>query len=48
MLKRVCDIFDAAEIDCSDYKVIETTCDQCVEIARQILHEQLEKRDPPQ
>jgi uncharacterized cysteine cluster protein YcgN (CxxCxxCC family) len=48
MLKRVCDILDAAEIDCSDYKVIETTCDQCVEIARQILHEQWEKRDPPQ
>jgi uncharacterized cysteine cluster protein YcgN (CxxCxxCC family) len=48
MIERVCDILDAAEIDCADYKVIETTCDQCVEITRQILHEQLEKREPPQ
>ena len=46
MIKRVCDILNSAEMDCSDYKVVETACDRCVEIARQILHEQLEKLAP--
>jgi hypothetical protein len=48
MLTRVCAILDAAELDCADYTVIETPCDQCVESARQRRHEPLEQHDAPQ
>ena len=48
MIQHLSDIFDSAMIACSDYEVIETACDRCIEVARQILHEQLEKLDPLQ
>jgi len=43
MVKHICDTFDSANISFSDYEVIESPCDLCIEIARQILHEQWEK-----
>jgi hypothetical protein len=43
MVKHICDTFDSANILFSDYAVIESPCDLCIEIARQILHEQWEK-----
>jgi len=45
-VQHLCDILDSATIAYFDYKVIETACDRCVEIARQILHEQLEQLGP--
>jgi len=43
MVKHICDTFDSANISFSDYEVIESPCDLCIEIARQILHQQWEK-----
>ena len=48
MVKHICDTFDSANILFSDYEVIESPCDLCIEIARQILHEQWEKLGPRQ
>jgi hypothetical protein len=48
MVKHICDTFDSANILFSDYKVIESPCDLCIEIARQLLHEQWEKLGPRQ
>ena len=45
VVQHLCDIRDSATIAYSDYKVIEAACDRCIEVARQILHAQLEKGD---
>ena len=46
IVKHICDTLDSANILLSDYEVIESPCDQCIEIARQILHKQLAKLYP--
>ena len=48
MVEHLCDTLDSTMIGYSDYKVIETACDRCVEVARQILYAQLEKIGTPQ
>ena len=48
MVKHICDTFDSANILFSDYEVIESPCDLCIEIARQILLEQWEQLSPRQ
>jgi hypothetical protein len=40
-----CDILDSTASVDADFHVIETACDQCLEIARQILHTQWERLD---
>jgi hypothetical protein len=42
MVKHICDTFDSANILFADYKIRESPCDLCLEIARQLLHEQWE------
>jgi hypothetical protein len=42
MVKHICDTFDSANVLFSDYTIRESPCDLCLEIARQILHEQWE------
>ena len=38
-LKRLYEMLHSADIEASDYKVIETPCDQCEEITRQNLRD---------
>ncbi len=45
MVKQLCDTLDSANILFSDYEVIESSCDRCIEIARQLLHAQWAKLD---
>jgi hypothetical protein len=45
-IKALYEFFHAANIDIPTCKIIETGCDRCVEIARQILREEFEKLDP--
>lgn len=40
-----CDILDSTASVDADAHVIETACDQCIEIARQLLHAQWERLD---
>jgi hypothetical protein len=40
-----CDILDSTTSADTDSYLIEAACDQCVEVARQILHAQWERRD---
>ena len=47
-IKALYEFFHAANIDAPTYKIIETGCDRCAEIARQILREEFEKLDPGQ
>jgi len=48
MANHICDTLDSANTLFSDYEVIESPCDLCIEIARQILHEQWDKLGSPQ
>jgi len=47
-IKALYEFFHAANIDTPTYKIIETGCDRCAEIAHQILREEFEKLDPGQ
>ena len=47
MANHICDTLDSSNTLCSDYEVIESSCDLCIEIARQILREQWEKLGSP-
>ena len=42
MVQHLCDMLDAEHIEYADYKVIQTFCDCCTNIARQAVHEQIE------
>jgi hypothetical protein len=43
--QQCCDMLDSTTSVEADSRVIETACDQCVEIARQILHTQWARLD---
>jgi hypothetical protein len=43
MVERICDTLDSSNSMFPDYEVIESPCDLCIEIARQILHQQWEE-----
>jgi len=45
-VNHIYDTLDSATIVFSDYGVIESPCDLCIEIARQALRKQLEHLDP--
>ena len=38
-LKRLYELLQSADIEASDYQVVETPCDQCEEITRQNLRD---------
>ena len=42
MVQHLCDMLAAEHIECSDYKVIQTFCDCCTNIAQQAVYEQIE------
>jgi hypothetical protein len=42
MVEHLCDMLDAEHIECSEYKVIQTFCDCCTNVARQAVYEQIE------
>jgi hypothetical protein len=44
-IRHFYDLLDAAAISCADYQVIETACDQCIAMARHVLHAQLDQRE---
>jgi len=47
MPQHLCDTLDSMTMVYTEYQVVEAACDRCVEIARQILHEQWEKHRSP-
>jgi hypothetical protein len=47
-IKALYGFFHAAHIEASAYRVIETGCDRCQEVAGQKLREELKKTDPAQ
>jgi len=46
MANHICDTLDSSNTLFSNYEVIESPCDLCIEIARQALRKQLEHLDP--
>jgi hypothetical protein len=48
MVQRLCDMLDAESIACADYKVTQSTCDLCKNIAQQAVDEHIEPCVHPQ
>ena len=47
MVQSLCDMLDAEQIACADYRVTQTACDRCTTIARQAVDAHIDPCDHP-